>query len=505
MIDYILKRYFEHRWSSLNGQVMSFSKTQEKVLHDIVSKNISTLYLKSYGIRTSSDYRRSCPLSSYDEIEDAILTLKNKKSANTLTRHHIKAFAKSSGTTSRSKYIPYTEDYLETNFDAGKDILALYLHHNPNSKIIGGKNFSLTGSYTIENGYVIGDVSSLFTYYLQPWYRPFRTPSLQEATIFDWEEKLSVWTRILSREDVRWIAGVPSWMKLVIESIESHTQKPIMDIWKNLEVFFYGGVSITPFQEYFHAKFHNRVHLWQTYNASEGFFGIQYTADSSSLALLPVNGIYFEFIAQNEIEELHPCILSSEELEVGQVYEMVITTISGLYRYRMGDLICVDSITPLLISVVGRTKSHINVWGEELMVHNTEEAVRRFNLQSDARILEYTVAPIVLDNTQGYHRWLIEIDSIESKWNHANQLDTLLCELNSDYAAKRAYDLILLPLQLEIVPRGYFHQYLKKENRETVQAKIPKLWKDTSIQEKIKQQLLFFLGLTFFTHFINNL
>jgi phenylacetate-coenzyme A ligase PaaK-like adenylate-forming protein len=484
MLDYVLKKYFYWRYTNLVIETEDFAKTQNCLLNTILERNKNAVYFAERGITDTESFRTNCPLVSYDDIESDILKIKAQK-GNSLISDEIKAFSKSSGTTSQSKFIPFTQISLDFNFKAGKDMLALYLHSYPSSEIISGKNFSLTGSYTIENGFVVGDVSSLFAYFLSPWYKPFRSPELSIATMSDWENKLEKLCKILSKEDIRWIAGVPSWMKVVIDAIESYNQRPIREIWPNLEVYFYGGVSIEPFRSYFAEKFENLI-LWQTYNASEGFYGLQQNADETDVLLLPNNGSCYEFICRSQIRKVHPAIISSGDLKIGEHYELVITNFSGLYRYRTGDMIEVTGIKPFKIQVIGRTKSSINMFGEELMVHNTDEAIRYLNELMDDPITEYTAAPMIDQDGKGFHRWLIESEVDASAISDLERkLDEKLQLLNSDYKAKREKDFILKNLKLVLIPRNSFYQWLKQNNRLNIQSKIPKLWNSDKIQSEI--------------------
>jgi phenylacetate-coenzyme A ligase PaaK-like adenylate-forming protein len=485
MFSRIINKYFNHRYHQVENEILQFEYFQATTLANIINSNLRSKFLSDRKINDLSAFQNFCPILTYDELEKEILDIKDRQ-MNHLTSSKIIAFSKSSGTTNSSKFIPYTIDSLRYNYKASKDMLALFMHSNPNSKILGGKNFSLTGTYSKVNGFVIGDVSALFSYYLKPCYKPFRTPSLDIATMPDWEQKLQKFCEILPYQDVRWIAGVPSWIKVVIDRIENHTQKSIRTLWKNVEVFFYGGVSIEPFQEYFEAKFGPELIYWQTYNASEGFFGLQQANDQSDLLLLPNNGNYYEFIHKLEMTDEKPPFTSIENLRKGEHYELVITNFSGLYRYRMGDLIEIKELNPLKIKIVGRTKSFINMFGEELMVHNTERAVSVFNLNSEYKIMEYTVAPKLLANGKGHHEWLIEFDKTPNDINLIEiSLDNELRRVNSDYHAKRENDYVMEYLKIKTVPPGSFRVWLLHNNRLNVQSKIPKLWKNGDIQKSV--------------------
>ena len=457
---------------------------QLQLLEKIIRSNQESNYLKKLAILNPNTFKSHCPLIDYDEIEHHILKLKDRE-MNNLCSSEIQAFAKSSGTTSRSKYIPLTKSSIQANFTAGKTMLSHYIAANPESKIFEGKNFSLTGSYTKVGKFIVGDVSSLFTYFLSPWYKPFRIPNMQIATIADWNEKLEKLVPILALSDIRWIAGVPSWMRVVIEKIEDYTHEEIRNIWPNLEVYFYGGVNIKPFEAYFFQKFNGKLKLWQTYNASEGFFGLQMEENSESIGLLFNTENYYEFIPYSAIHSEKPKLVELVDIEIGGLYELVITNNSGLYRYRMGDIIKVNQLEPLRFELVGRTKNSINIFGEELMLNNTEQAIAELHKEFDFSVKDYTVAPI-LYSTSGHHHWQIEfICPPQDMEKFKQRLDETIRCLNSDYDAKRHNDLVLKPLTIEVLKPDSIEKWLENNNRRTVQAKVPKLWKDNTIQKQL--------------------
>jgi hypothetical protein len=459
-------------------------EAQGRLLDDILLRNRSCDYLKSLEIEDKESFHRRCPAIHYDDIEKYILDVKEGR-PNKLSREKILALAMSSGTTSRSKFIPLSVSGINANFTAGKTMLSQYLAHNPKSKILEGKNFSLTGSYTKMNDLIVGDVSALFTYFLQPLYKPFRVPSREIATIADWQEKMDKMIPILAKSDVRWIAGIPSWMSMVIDRVEDYMQREIHKVWANMEVYFYGGVNVKPFESYYREKFGDNLTLWQTYNASEGFFGLQMEPNSDSLGFLLNTNNYYEFIPYAEINSETPSIISMEQLELGETYELIITNTSGLYRYRMGDLLKMTSINPIRFEISGRTKNSINVFGEELMVNNTETAIAELNKEMDFLIKDYTVAPVINGNA-GHHHWQIEfVKQPDNLIHFQTRLDEIIRHLNSDYDAKRYNDIVLKPLTIELLEKNSMDKWLEATKRISVQSKVPKLWKDTSIQNQI--------------------
>lgn len=461
MIHYLINKYFQIRYSRLR---------KDLELHPVKSSQVNRVNYTNHPI-------------SYDDIESEVLKAIDEKESM-FSKYSIVAFSKSSGTTSRSKFIPISKEYLQKNYDGGKDMLAIYAYHFPDTKIFSGKNFSLTGSYEIKNKFVIGDISALFSYFLNPIYHFYREPSCEIATIPDWNQKLEAMLPILSQSDIRWIAGVPSWMKLVIDALEDYNNKSILDIWKNLEVFFYGGMDIDPFMPYYESKFQSRVRFWQTYNASEGFLGVQYRPDSKEMIFLPNTGIIYEFLPFPNVG--NEPVLGLNELVPFRKYELIITTISGLNRYRIGDVVLIKSTNPYRYELIGRTTSYINAFGEELMLHNVKNALSLLSKKINFIIYDYHVSPIIDVDGTGCHYWMIEFEELPSnieKWLYV--LDKELRNTNSDYDAKRRDNMILKPPKIQVIPKGSFQKWLQYRNRSSVQTKVPKLSNNNLIRDEL--------------------
>lgn len=476
---FFLNYFFKNRFAKLQKRIESFESIQKDTLTKILEKNSDCTYLKNYNVSQIEDFER-LPLVSYEDLEYEIANiLKSKESA--ITKEKIIAFSKSSGTTSFSKIIPQSKKYISYNYQAGFDLLTSYLHHYPNSKITAGKNFSLTGSYDVQNGLIVGDISALIAYYLPSIFHYFRTPSKDIALIKDWDKKLEKLIPILAKTDIRWIAGVPSWIKVIIEKIEKYSQKSILEVWPNLEVYFYGGTDIAIYKSQFDHFFNKKIVYWQTFNASEGFFAMQTSSEDNNMSLLPDYGIYYEFFDHKAQK-----IIPYKELQIGEKYELIISNSCGLWRYRIGDVIEITHKNPLKIKIVGRTKHYINAFGEELMVHNVEKAIEILNQEMAFEIRHYTVAPKIDEDKIGFHNWLIEFVITPSNIkNFETRLDELLQHLNSDYKAKRSQDLVMKRLKVQIAKNGVFEKWLRNQNRLSAQAKIPKLSNNALIFEEI--------------------
>ncbi|KUK78297.1 MAG: hypothetical protein XD92_0404, partial [Proteiniphilum acetatigenes] len=397
----------------------------------------------------------------------------------------VRWFAMSSGTTQdKSKYIPVTHESLKNgNYRAGYHMLGIYAHHYPDTSFVLGKSLVLGGSQQINrigDGIYTGDISAILMMNLPAAVRRRRTPE-KIALLPDWEEKLQKLAHYAMRTDIRSFVGVPSWMLVLLKKIVADSGRSIPDIWPNLEVFFHGGVSFIPFQEQYEKLIPmERMRYWETYNASEGFFGVQYAPDSKDMLLLLDNEVYYEFIPAGEWDQEHPGTVPLSSVEKGKQYAMVISTSGGLWRYKIGDTVEFTSTNPYLFRLTGRTKQFINAFGEELIVDNADRALDEACRLTGAKITEYTAAPIFFDDhNNGAHEWLIEFETAPADLLlFTEKLDESLKRLNSDYEAKRSYNLSLNPPVVRVMEQGLFYEWMKQRKKTGGQNKVPKLAND---------------------------
>ncbi len=446
-------------------------------------------------ISTIEEFQQRVPVHTYEDFQPYIEQVRAGRQ-HILWPTEVKWFAKSSGTTdSRSKFIPVSWEALEEcHYKAGKDMLAVYCNNYPETGLFTGKALGVGGSHTIHEvnneEYYTGDLSAILMTNLPFWAEFIRTPELSIALMDEWEEKIDVIARTTCSQNVASIQGVPSWSLLLLEHVLKISGKTYIDeVWPEFEVYFHGGVSFEPYRKRFFNLFaEKQPRLMETYNASEGFFGLEDIPGSGELLLMLDYGIFFEFIPLNELNNPFPKALTLSQVEKGTTYAMLITTNGGLWRYLIGDTVEFTSTYPFRIRITGRTKSYINIAGEELMVENAERAISHACLKTGAIISEFTAGPYFIETSgTSKHHWLIEFTVPPSDLNFfAEILDNTLKSLNSDYEAKRYRNMILdFPL-IETVPPNSFYCWLKSQGKLGGQNKIPRLSNSQDLISEIK-------------------
>ncbi|MBL0741821.1 GH3 auxin-responsive promoter family protein [Chryseolinea lacunae] len=473
-------------------QMELFIKYPIEVQEEIFKKLIQTARYTEFGkqfdfssIYTYDQFRDRVPIHTYEQTYPYIERLM-KGEQNILWPSEIKWFSKSSGTTNaRSKFIPVSQEALEDcHFKGGKDLLSIYVNNFPETKLFDGKGLAVGGSHQINEfdpsaTSYYGDVSAVIMQNLPSWAQFIRTPSLETALMGNWEEKIEKLARETVKDNVTNIAGVPTWTVLLIQKVvELEKKNNILEVWPNLEVFFHGAVSFTPYRSLFESLIpSDKMQYWETYNASEGFFGIQDQRNSEELLLMLDYGIFYEFIPAHELDKEHPRALRLGEVELDKNYAMVISTNSGLWRYNLGDTVKFTSLSPYRIKITGRTKHFINAFGEEVIVENAEEAITRACKVTGAVIDNFTAAPVYLaEGRQGCHEWIIEFKVAPSTLpDFTHELDQALRSINSDYDAKRHRNLALIAPKVHSVREGTFYNWMKRRGKLGGQNKVPRL------------------------------
>ena len=457
-------------------------EVQQEVLRKMIVYSIDTEIGKKYDFKTIRhyiDFKERIPTVTYEEIYKDI-ERNRKGEQNIFWRTPIKWFAKSSGTTNaKSKFIPISYESLEDcHYKAGKDMLSLYFNNNVNSQLLVGKCLRLGGSREIyeNNDSYYGDLSAIMIDNLPFWAELSSTPSSKTSLIPEWEDKVKAIIKESMNQKVTSFAGVPSWMLSLLQQVIDKTGKDnILEIWQDAEVYFHGGVSFEPYRNLYNKLFPSKdFKYFEIFNASEGFFAIQDQNSSTELLLMLDYGIFYEFIPVNGLESE---IVSLADVRLNTNYEMVITTNSGLWRYKIGDTIKFTCLNPYRVKVTGRTKHFINVFGEELVVENAEMALSKTTELTKSEISNYTVGPIFMsDKTKGSHEWIIEFSKEPDDMNKFTEiLDLSLQSLNSDYEAKRYKDSTLELPKIIKGRKNLFYDWLRSRNKLGGQNKIPRL------------------------------
>jgi hypothetical protein len=458
---------------------------QEELLLRLTSEAKNTVFGKEYSfssIENYADFSTRIPIQQYESIEPLIERCR-KGEQNLFWPTPIKWFAKSSGTTNaKSKFIPVSDDALEyCHLKAGKDMLCLYINNNEDTRLFTGKGLRLGGSSAIyeDNNSYFGDLSSIITKNLPFWADFSSVPRQEIAEMNEWETKMEAIINETINEDITSLVGVPSWMLVLLNRVLEKTGKDnILEVWPNLEVYFHGGVNFSPYKEQYKKLIPKKdFKYYETYNASEGFFAIQDRDNSDELLLMLDYGIFYEFIPMDQYDGENSTAIPLSEVKKGINYAIVITTNSGLWRYLIGDTVKFTSIKPYRIKITGRTKHFINVFGEELIIENAEEALKLACEKTKAEIIDYTVGPIFMkDKKSGGHEWIIEFKKTPKNLEYFSELlDNALKSINSDYEAKRYNNMTLAPPKIHSAKKGLFYNWLKEKGKLGGQHKVPRL------------------------------
>lgn len=471
-------------------------EVQQETLFKILSQASGTTWGKQHKyskIESIRNFQESVKVQTYEDLEPFVERLR-KGEKNLLWPGDIKWFAKSSGTTSsKSKFIPVTREALEEcHFRGGKDVLALYTRQKPDSKILTGKGLTLGGSHRInnfENKSLYGDLSAILIENIPLWAEIMRSPKAKIALIEDFEEKMEKIAEATINQNIRYLAGVPSWFLVLIKYLLNYTGKSnLLEIWPDLELFCHGGISFKPYREQYQNLIPTEsMNYLESYNASEGYFGIQDDLETDDMLLMLDYGVFFEFIPLNEVSSDNPEAYTVGEVEKGVNYAIVISTNGGLWRYMIGDTIIFTSLYPHKFIISGRTRHFINAFGEEVIIENAEKALEIACNKTGAQITDFTAGPSFMSTTvKGYHEWVIEFEKDPDDFDHfVDILDNSLKSLNSDYEAKRYKNLTLDKPLVRQVPKGTFYKWLEKKNKLGGQNKVPRLANDRKYLEEL--------------------
>ena len=471
------------------------NEVQNELLMYLIDFAKDTEFGKTYDFASITNYNtfaERVPIKNYDGWQDAIERSRSGEQ-NIFWPTTIKWYAKSSGTSrSKSKFIPVSMQSLEDcHYAASKDLLCMYFNNNEESKLFTGKSLRLGGSKKLykENGTISGDLSAILIDNMPFWAEFSSTPSNKVSLMSDWEFKMQAIVDETIDENVTSLAGVPSWMLVLLNNVLETTGKNhIHEVWPNLEVYFHGGVSFTPYvNQYQKLLPKSGFKYYEIYNASEGFFAIQDQNDSDELLLMLDYGIFYEFIPMSVYETPEEHAIPLSQVKLGENYAIIITTNAGLWRYKIGDTVRFTSLSPYRIKISGRTKHHINVFGEELIIENAEGALKQVCKKTGAEVIDYTAAPIFMKGKEkGAHEWLIEFKAEpENMSDFISQFDNALKDMNSDYEAKRYNNITLNEPTVNVARKNLFYDWLKQNDKLGGQHKIPRLSNSRNYLEEL--------------------
>ena len=470
--------------------------TQQQVLQHLLERAKDTEYGRNHlfgSTKTYEDFAKNVPVNTYEELKGDIDRMRHGEE-NVLWPGQVKWYAKSSGTTNdKSKFIPVSNEGLNRiHYQGGKDTVALYLRNNPDSRMFDGKGLILGGShspnYNLHNS-LVGDLSAILIENINPVANLVRVPKKSTALLQDFEVKRDRIARETLNQNVTNLSGVPSWMlSVLVRVMELSGKKHLEEVWPNLEVFFHGGIAFTPYRPQYEQLITSpNMHYMETYNASEGFFGIQSDPGDASMLLMTDYDVFYEFIPMDEYGTEHPTVLPLADVELDKNYAVLISTSCGLWRYMIGDTVKFTSRQPYKFIITGRTKYFINAFGEELIMDNAEKGLAYTCEQTGAEIKEYTAAPVYMDSkAKCRHQWVIEFAKAPNDLKKfANILDKRLQELNSDYEAKRFHDITLQHLEIVVARPNLFNDWLKMKGKLGGQHKIPRLSNSRKVIEEM--------------------
>jgi hypothetical protein len=492
----LISSFARMRLWSIEQWINDAAANQLDVWQDLLSAGQYTEFGRQHNfseIQSLADFKKNVPIHEYEDLKPYVERMM-KGEENVLWNTPVEWFAKSSGTTSdKSKFIPVSKESLQDNhFKAAKDVLAFYYVTHPESDLLTGKSLVIGGSHQINQLHEeihYGDLSAVMLQNSPFWGHWLRTPDLSIALMDEWESKIEALAQSTIQENVTSMAGVPTWLIVLLKRILQITGKTtIKEVWPNLELYLHGGVSFTPYRQQFEKLIGAPIHYQEMYNASEGFFAGQDDVEKEGMLLMCDHGIFYEFMPVEEWGKESPRTLQLNEVETSKNYAIIITTNGGLWRYLVGDTIQFVTLNPFRIKVSGRLKHFMNAFGEEVIVDNSDQAISAACQKTGAIVNDYTAAPIYFsEGGNGAHEWLIEFekepDNLE---NFVRELDSALKSINSDYEAKRHKDIALRLPVVQAVPKGSFNNWLSSKGKLGGQHKVPRLSNERGTLEEIQ-------------------
>ncbi|MCB4798308.1 GH3 auxin-responsive promoter family protein [Neotamlana laminarinivorans] len=469
-------------------------ETQEKVFQDLIASATKTVFGQDHdfvSINNHNDFVKRVPIRDYEGLKPYVERMVAGE-PDILWQEKPIYFAKTSGTTSGSKYIPITKESMPTHVEAARNAILMYIKETGKAKFVNGKMIFLQGSPILkeQNGIQLGRLSGIVAHYVPKYLQKNRLPSWETNCIDDWETKVDAIVKETLPENMTVISGIPSWVQMYFEKLIEKTGKPVGDIFKNFNLFIFGGVNYEPYRAKFEKLIGRKVDSIELYPASEGFFAFQDKQNEKGMLLQLNSGIFYEFIKADDFFTENPKRITIKDVEVGVNYVMIISTNAGLWAYNIGDTVMFTSVKPYRVIVSGRIKHFISAFGEHVIGKEVEQAIEEAILGTNIQVSEFTVAPQI-NPTQGlpYHEWFVEFENEpDNLIELAEKIDQSLQKQNTYY-----FDLIqgnvLQTLKITKVKKGGFQEYMKSIGKLGGQNKLPRLSNDRKIVEQIPQSI----------------
>ena len=467
--------------------------TQQKVFDNLILQAKNTQFGKDHyfsEIKTFQDFQKNIPIRDYEALRPYIDQVVAGKE-NVLWTGKPIYFAKTSGTTSGVKYIPLTKESMPTHINAARNAILNYIHETKKSAFVDGKMIFLQGSPVLEikNGIKIGRLSGIVAHFIPKYLQKNRMPTWETNCIEDWETKVNAIVEETFDQNMTVISGIPSWVQMYFEKLQSKTQKPVGELFKNFNLFIYGGINFEPYRAKFENLIGRKVDSIELFPASEGFFAYQDSQQEKGMLLLLNSGVFYEFIKSDDFFTENPTRYTIGQVELNVNFVLIISTNAGLWAYNIGDTIQFTSLKPYRVIVSGRIKHYISAFGEHVIGKEVECALKEAMIANKVIINEFTVAPQI--NTQGelpYHEWFIEFEAEPNDvLSFANAINEQMCQQNI-YYKDLIQGKVLQNLKITKVAKNGFQEYMKSIGKLGGQNKVPRLSNDRLIADLLPKK-----------------
>ena len=489
--SFLAKQFARKIYNKTQTWAKNPSVTQQKVLQNLIQEAQNTAFGKDHNFKNISnaqEFAKNVPIRDYEALKPYVDRVVQGE-ANVLWKGKPMYFAKTSGTTSGAKYIPLTKASMPFHIEAARNAILHYIHETGKADFVDGKMIFLQGSPILEekNGIKLGRLSGIVAHFVPKYLQKNRMPSLATNCIEDWETKVDAIVEETFDKDMTVISGIPSWVQMYFEKLHQKGGKPVGELFKNFNLFIYGGVNYEPYRAKFENLIGRKVDSIELFPASEGFFAYQDSQKEKGMLLLLNAGIFYEFIKADAFFTDNPRRYTIGEVETGINYVLIISTNAGLWGYNIGDTVQFTSIKPYRVIVSGRIKHYISAFGEHVIGKEVESALQEAIIGTNIRINEFTVAPkITPKEGLPYHEWCIEFE------NEPEHLDAFALQIDQAMRKQNAYydDLIvgnvLRTVVIKKVPKNGFQEYMKSIGKLGGQNKLPRLSNDRNIADFFK-------------------